>query len=90
MTAERVAAIDQRLRETFAPEALEIEDDSAAHAGHAGARSGKGHFNVLIVAEAFTGKPLLERHRMVYEALGELMHTDIHALSVKALAPDEL
>lgn len=90
MTAERVAAIDQRLRETFAPEALEIEDDSAAHAGHAGARSGKGHFNVLIVAEAFTGKPLLERHRMVYEALGELMHTDIHALSVKALAPYEL
>lgn len=90
MTAERVAAIDQRLRETFAPEALEIEDDSAAHAGHAGARSGKGHFNVLIVAEAFAGKPLLERHRMVYEALGELMHTDIHALSVKALAPDEL
>lgn len=90
MTAERVAAIDQRLRETFAPEALEIEDDSAAHAGHAGARSGKGHFNVLIVAEAFAGKPLLERHRMVYEALGELMHTDIHALSVKALAPGEL
>lgn len=90
MTVERVAAIDQRLRETFAPEALEIEDDSAAHAGHVGARSGKGHFNVLIVAEAFAGKPLLERHRMVYEALGELMHTDIHALSVKALAPGEL
>jgi BolA family transcriptional regulator, general stress-responsive regulator len=90
MTAERVAAIDQRLRAAFAPEALEVQDDSAAHAGHAGARSGKGHFNVLIVAEAFAGKPLLERHRMVYEALGELMHTDIHALSVKALAPDEL
>lgn len=90
MTAERVVAIDRRLRDAFAPEALEVEDDSAAHAGHVGARSGKGHFNVLIVAESFAGKPPLARHRMVYEALGELMHTDIHALSVKALAPDEL
>lgn len=90
MTTARVAAIEQRLREVFAPEALEISDDSAAHAGHAGAREGKGHFSVAIVAGAFAGKPLLVRHRLVYEALDELMKTDIHALSLRALAPDEL
>ncbi|MDX1607517.1 MAG: BolA family protein [Candidatus Competibacterales bacterium] len=86
----RVERIEQALREAFAPQDLEIVDDSAAHAGHAGARSGMGHFNVLIVAEAFAGQPPLARHRMVYQALGELMRTDIHALSLRALAPDEL
>lgn len=90
MSVERVAAIEQRLREAFAPEALEVDDDSAAHAGHPGAASGKGHFNVLIIAEAFAGQSLLARHRLVYEALDELMKTDIHALSLRALAPDEL
>lgn len=90
MTAARVAAIEQRLREMFSPEALEVTDDSAAHVGHAGAREGKGHFSVAIVADAFAGKSLLERHRLVYEALDPLMKTDIHALSLRALAPDEL
>lgn len=89
MTAERVTRIEQRLREVFAPEAVEVIDDSAAHTGHVGARDGKGHFNVLIVAEAFRDQSRLARHRLVYDALDELMKTDIHALSVKAMTSDE-
>lgn len=86
----RVAQIEQRLRAALAPLRLDIVDDSARHAGHAGAReSGGGHYNVSIVSAAFAGKNLIERHRLVYGALGELMHKDIHALSVQALSPDE-
>lgn len=88
MSAERIEMIEQRLRAAFEPEVLEIEDDSAAHAGHAGARQG-GHFNVKIVSRAFAGKAPLARHRLVYGALGELMQTQIHALSIKALTPEE-
>ena len=87
---ERIALIEQRLRAALAPEDLQIIDDNAAHAGHAGARSGGGHFNVLIIAKAFTGKAPLQRHRLVYEALQDLMQREIHALSIKALAPEEL
>jgi BolA protein len=86
----RVAQIEQRLRAALAPQRLDIVDDSARHAGHAGAReSGGGHYNVTIVSPAFAGKNLIERHRLVYAALGELMHKDIHALSLQALSPDE-
>lgn len=86
----RVAQIEQRLRAALAPQRLEIVDDSASHASHAGAReSGGGHYNVTIVSAAFAGKNLIERHRLVYGALGELMHKDIHALSLQALSPDE-
>jgi len=85
---DRVALIEERLRAALQPEDLHIADDSAAHAGHAGARGG-GHFSVLIVAQAFAGQSLLQRHRLVYEALGGLMNRDIHALSIKALTPDE-
>lgn len=74
----------------MAPSSLEITDDSHRHAGHAGARDGRGHFSVTIVASRFAGARRLERHRMVYSALGSLMQTDIHALSVTALAPDEV
>ena len=74
----------------MAPSSLEITDDSHRHAGHAGARDGRGHFSVTIVAGRFAGAKRLERHRMVYSALGSLMQTDIHALSVTALAPDEV
>ena len=88
MSSARVALIEQRLRTALSPELLEIRDDSAAHAGHAGARDG-GHFTVRIVAAAFTGKTLLQRHRLVNAALADLMHRDIHALSIKANAPDE-
>lgn len=64
-------------------------DESDLHAGHPGARSGKGHFRVRIVALAFAGLPALRRHRLVYESLDELMTQDIHALSIEALAPTE-
>lgn len=89
MTAERIALIRQRLQDAFAPEALEIIDDSHRHAGHAGARDGRGHFRVRIVSKRFAGTKTLERHRMVYAALGPLMQTDIHALSVDAQSPDD-
>jgi BolA protein len=85
-SAERIEAI---LRGAFSPERLEIEDESARHAGHAGAASGGGHYRVVIVAAAFRGRSLLERHRLVYAALGELLGGDVHALSIRALAPGE-
>ena len=84
MTAERVERIRQTLEQAFTPTRLEISDDSHLHAGHAGARSGKGHFTVEIESAAFEGKSPIERHRMVYSALDEMMQTDIHALSIKA------
>ncbi len=90
MTQDRVSMIRERLTEAFSPQRLDIVDDSHKHAGHPGARDGRGHFNVVVVSEAFVGKNLLERHRMVFEALGEAMTTDIHALSVKAHTPEEL
>nr|WP_275584628.1 BolA family protein [Stenotrophomonas sp. NLF4-10] len=77
------------MRAAFAPQRLEVEDDSHRHAGHAGARDGRGHFNVSIVSEAFAGKAPLARHRAVYAALGEMMQTDIHALAIKAQTPAE-
>ncbi len=89
MTAARVQLIDQRLRAALEPLELEIGDDSAAHAGHAGARGGGGHFQVFIVSTAFAGKSRLARHRLVYAALADLMENDIHALGIRALTPDE-
>ena len=74
----------------LAPESIEIEDESAQHAGHAGARSGGGHYRLLLVSRQFAGQPLQARHRMVYAALGTLMHKDIHALAIQAVAPDEI
>jgi BolA family transcriptional regulator, general stress-responsive regulator len=89
MTADRVTMIRERLRNALAPVQLEIIDESHKHAGHAGARSGGGHFEVFVVSAAFAGKTLIQRHRMVYDALGDAMHKEIHAMSIKALAPDE-
>ena len=86
---ERAAAIRERLQAALQPLALEVVDDSHKHAGHAGARDGRGHFGVRIVSVAFAGKAPLARHRMVYAALGELMETDIHALQIQALSPEE-
>lgn len=85
----RIAAIRSALETAFRPDVLEIIDDSARHAGHAGARDGRGHFKVRIVAGAFAGQGLLARHRAVYAALGTLMETDIHALQIDAKAPGE-
>jgi len=88
---DRVAEIEHKLKTALQPLKLEIEDESALHAGHAGAReSGGGHFRVTIVSAAFAGKGLLERHRMVYRALGDTMHREIHALSIRALSPEEV
>lgn len=83
-------AIQSKLTDTFTPTRLEIEDESARHAGHAGAApGGESHFNVLIEAEAFAGTPKVARQRMVYRALAEELAGPVHALSVKALAPGE-
>jgi BolA protein len=88
--AERPVEIERRLREAFAPESVHVEDESHLHAGHAGARDGRGHFRVSIVSEAFEGMNPIARHRAIYGAMGELMQTDIHALSIEALASSEL
>lgn len=87
MTAARVAQIRKALESVLAPIELEVRDDSHRHAGHAGARDGRGHFHVRIVSAAFAGLPPLARHRAVYAALGGLMQTDIHALAIDAQAP---
>lgn len=81
--------IRERLERAFAPASLDIRDDSALHAGHAGARDGAGHFAVRIRASAFRGAGRIARHRMVYEALADMMPKEIHALSIDAAAPDE-
>ena len=85
----RLERIRVALEAALAPQLLEVEDDSHRHAGHAGARDGRGHFNVTVVSEAFAGKAPLARHRTVYAALGKMMQTDIHALSINALTPAE-
>jgi len=74
---------------TLDPVAIEIIDDSARHAGHAGARDGGGHFRLAIVSPRFAGCRTMERHRLVYDALGPLMKREIHALSIDAKTPDE-
>lgn len=83
----RPEAIRAALAAAFAPDLLEVFDDSHLHAGHAGARDGRGHFRVRIVSAAFAGLAPLARHRAVYAALGTLMQTDIHALSIQAEPP---
>lgn len=72
------------------PESLEVVDESAAHAGHEGAKAGGGHYRLLIVSRAFEGKPPQQRHRMVYEALGPMLKLEIHALAIRAYAPGEI
>lgn len=89
MTASRLERIRAMLQAALAPEALELRDDSALHAGHAGARDGAGHYFVKIVAGAFAGLPRIKRHRLVYGALAPMMSKDIHALSIDARAPGE-
>lgn len=89
MDSNRVPRIRERLEQAFAPVLLEIVDDSHRHAGHAGAKDGRGHFRVKIVSERFAGTKPVERHRMVYAALGSMMETDIHAVSVVAEVPEK-
>ena len=86
MTASRVERLRAALEQALQPTLLEIRDDSAAHAGHAGAREG-GHFHVRIASARFAGLGPLARHRLVYDAAGALLKTDIHALSIDASLP---
>ncbi|MDT8438762.1 MAG: BolA family protein [Wenzhouxiangellaceae bacterium] len=83
MSEQRAAWIRERLEQALAPEVLEVIDESALHAGHPGARDGRGHFRVRIRADALAGLPRLARHRRIYEALGDLLRTDIHALAIE-------
>jgi BolA family transcriptional regulator, general stress-responsive regulator len=85
----RLEKIRSQLGETLPATAVELIDDSHRHAGHAGARDGRGHFRLRIVSDAFAGLRPLQRHQLVYRSLGELMRTDIHALSITALTPEE-
>ena len=82
--------IVSRLREHLSAESVEVEDQSHLHAGHAGAAGGGGHYEVTIVASCFKGLNTLARHRLVYEAVGELMKKEIHALSIQAYSAEEL
>jgi len=82
-------ALDRILREAFSPQFLAVEDDSAKHAGHAGARAGGGHFQVTLVAAAFEGKSLVEQHRLVYAALQPQMGGEIHALALQTFSPSQ-
>ena len=89
LSEKRIGAIRERLTADLQPSELVIEDQSHLHAGHAGAKSGKGHFDLTIVSSQFEGKPLIQRHRAIYTALGELMDSEIHALSISALTAAE-
>jgi len=88
MTAERVSRIRAAIEKELAPTLLDIVDDSARHAGHAGAREG-GHFKVSVVSAAFRGKSAIQRHRLVFAAVAGLMRSDIHALNIDARTPEE-
>ena len=89
MTEVRVRRMHELLHHSLAPEQLEITDDSARHAGHAGARGGAGHFIVRIVSDRFEGLRPLARHRLVYAALAEMMPAEIHALTIDARTPGD-
>jgi stress-induced morphogen len=89
VTIDRRKRIQEILEGAFSPVEILVKDQSHLHAGHAGARDGREHFEVRITADTFAGKSRIQRHRMVFEALGDMMQTDIHALSVHARAPDD-
>lgn len=89
MSEQRVEMIRERLEQALQPEGLEVIDESHLHVGHPGARDGRGHFRVRIVSPLFHGLPRLARHRRVYAAMGELMQTDIHALTIEAFSENE-
>ncbi len=86
MSDSRASQIEALLAETFSPHQLLVKDQSHLHAGHAGAKDGRGHFDVTIVADAFEGCSRIACHRLIYDALGSMMATDIHALSIHASA----
>jgi BolA family transcriptional regulator, general stress-responsive regulator len=85
----RLESLRTRIDAALAPGRLEIIDESHQHVGHAGARDGRGHFRVRLWSERFAGLRPLACHRLVYDAVGELMNTDIHALAIEVLPPEE-
>lgn len=87
--SDRSERLRHALEAAFTVHELEIIDESHLHAGHAGAREGKGHFQIRIVAADFAGLPALKRHRLIFKAVDELLRTDIHALSIDARVPGE-
>jgi BolA protein len=87
---ETIDLIVDRLRQELSAESVEIEDQSHLHVGHAGAASGGGHYQVTVVANCFKGLNTLARHRLIYDALDNLMKKEIHALSIQAYSEDEL
>ena len=89
MSGNRPALIREVLEAKFAPTELLIKDQSHLHAGHEGAQDGRGHFDVTVVSTEFEGQSRIQRHRMVYDALNNLLTTDIHALRIKAYTPSE-
>ncbi len=84
MSTDRSVKIEALLSAAFSPDHLLVKDQSHLHAGHAGARDGRGHFEVIIIADDFDGCSRIQSHRLIYDALGALMTTDIHALSIQA------
>ena len=89
MTASRVATIERMLTDALSPDEIQVRDQSHLHIGHEGAKAGKGHFEVTIVSDKFSAANRIARHRMVYDALGEFMDSDIHALRINAFSPSE-
>lgn len=85
----RIDLIREILNTALSPESLEVIDRSHEHAGHEGAKAGGGHFDVIIIAEAFNDMSTVQRHRAIYDALGDAMKTEIHALSIRAYTPEE-
>ena len=85
----REEKIKEALQTALTIESISIIDDSEKHKGHAGANTGLSHFSITVISQDFVGKNSLKRHRMIYEALDPLMKTDIHALCIQALTPDE-
>ncbi len=86
---DRVKTIRDKLEQALAPERMEITDDSHKHVGHAGAAGGAGHFTVNIISSRFQGRSMIERHRLVYLAVNDMMPGEIHALSIQAKTPEE-
>jgi BolA protein len=89
MTLPRVERIRAQLESAFIAAHVSVIDDSARHVGHAGSRDGAGHFKVRIESQAFSGRSRLQRHRMIYDVLADMMPGDIHALSIEAISPDD-
>ncbi len=87
--AERIERIRRQLEQALHPSRLDIIDESERHIGHPGAESGGGHFSIAIISKEFIDKSLIERHRMVYKAVDDLLKSDIHALKIDARSPDE-